>query len=90
MSLVLKYVTQAMNTTLSTVLALTPDGQTVGASMAIMNGQHEMSGTARKLAPGEVVAFTGLGDEIVRASVDVAPCGSRRAVQKLSRSVADP
>jgi mono/diheme cytochrome c family protein len=60
-SLVLKYVTQAMNTMLSTVLSLTPDGSTVRASMAVMDGQYEMSGSARKLAPGEVVEFTGLG-----------------------------
>jgi mono/diheme cytochrome c family protein len=60
-SLVLKYVTQAFNTTLSTVLALTPDGTNVRANMAVMDGQYEMAGSARKLAAGEVVKFTGLG-----------------------------
>ncbi len=60
-SLVLKYVTQAMNLTLSTVLVLTPDGATVRATMAVMDGQYEMAGSARKLAAGETVVFTGLG-----------------------------
>ncbi len=60
-SLVLKYLTQAMGTTLSTVLALTPNGTTVLASMAIMDGQYQMSGTARKLKPGEIAHATGLG-----------------------------
>jgi mono/diheme cytochrome c family protein/glucose/arabinose dehydrogenase len=60
-SLVLKYVTQAMNMTFPTVLTLTPDGATVRANMAVMDGQYEMSGSARKLAAGEVVRFTGFG-----------------------------
>jgi mono/diheme cytochrome c family protein len=59
-SLVLKYVTQAMNMSLSTVLVLTPDGSTVRATMAVMDGQYEMAGSARKLAAGETVTFTGL------------------------------
>jgi mono/diheme cytochrome c family protein len=60
-SLVLKYVTEAMNTMLSTVLTLTPDGTATRANMSIMDGQYEIPGTARKLKPGEQVAFTGLG-----------------------------
>ena len=60
-SLVLKYVTQAMNTMMSTVLTLTPDAAATRASMAVMDGQYEMTGSARKLKPGEQVTFTGLG-----------------------------
>jgi mono/diheme cytochrome c family protein len=60
-SLVLKYVMQAMNTMMSTVLTLTPDGAATRASMAVMDGQYEIAGSARKLKPGEKVTFTGLG-----------------------------
>ena len=60
-SLVLKYMTQAMGTLMSTVLTLTPDGATVRASMAVMDGQYEMSGTAAKQAPGAPVRATGFG-----------------------------
>jgi mono/diheme cytochrome c family protein len=60
-SLVLKYVTQAFNNALSTVLTITPDGANARASMAIMDGQYEMTGSARKLAAGETVQLTGLG-----------------------------
>ena len=60
-SLVLKYMTQAMGTLMSTVLTLTPDGATVRASMAVMDGQYQMSGTAAKQAPGTAVRATGFG-----------------------------
>jgi mono/diheme cytochrome c family protein len=60
-SLVLKYMTQAMGTLMSTVLTLTPDGAAVRANMAVMDGQYEMSGTAAKQAPGTTVRTTGFG-----------------------------
>ena len=47
-SLVLKYMTEAMGAPMSTVLTFTPDGTSVRASMAVMDGQYEMSGTAAK------------------------------------------
>jgi mono/diheme cytochrome c family protein len=60
-SLVLKYVMQAFNTSLPTVLSLTPGGAGVRALMSVMDGQYEIPGTARKLAPGETVVLTGFG-----------------------------
>ena len=59
--LVLKYMTQAMGTMMSTVLTLTPDRPGVRANMAIMDGQYEMSGTGTKQAPGTPVRATGFG-----------------------------
>ncbi len=58
-SLVLKYLTSAMGTTIPTVLVLTPDGAGARATMSVMNGQYQMSGTAAKLAPGAPVHATG-------------------------------
>jgi mono/diheme cytochrome c family protein len=58
-SLVLKYVTEAMGTVMSTVLTLTPDGAIARANMAVMDGQYEMSGTAAKQAPGAAIRATG-------------------------------
>jgi mono/diheme cytochrome c family protein len=60
-SLVLKYMTEAMGTSLSTVMTLTPDGSGLRANMAIMDGQYEMSGTAAKQARGAPVRATGFG-----------------------------
>jgi hypothetical protein len=60
-SLVLKYVTEAMGTPLSTVMTLTPEGSGLRANMAVMDGQYEMSGTAAKRAPGAPVRATGFG-----------------------------
>ena len=60
-SLVLKYMTGAMGTPMSTVLTLAPDGATVRANMAVMDGQYEMAGTAAKQAPDTTVRATGVG-----------------------------
>jgi mono/diheme cytochrome c family protein len=60
-SLVLKYMTQAMGTAMSTALTLTPEGPGLRANMAIMDGQYEMPGTAVKQAPGTLVRATGFG-----------------------------
>ncbi|HVW05353.1 MAG TPA: hypothetical protein VHB78_10115, partial [Vicinamibacterales bacterium] len=60
-SLVLKYVMQAFNNALSAVLTITPDGASGRATMAVMDGQYEMTGSARKLAPGETVQLTAFG-----------------------------
>ncbi len=59
--LVLKYVTAAMGTAMSTVLTLTPEGPALRANLAVMDGQYEMSGTATKQAPGAPVRATGFG-----------------------------
>jgi hypothetical protein len=59
--LVLKYMTQAMGTMLSTVLTLTPDGPALRANMAIMDGQYEMSGSGTKQALGTPIRATGFG-----------------------------
>ena len=40
--------THAMGTPISTVMTLTPDGAGLRANMAVMDGQYEMSGTARE------------------------------------------
>jgi hypothetical protein len=66
-SLVLKYRTEAMGTPTSTVLTLAPDGATVRANMAVMDGQDEMAGTAAKQAPGTTVRATGFGGRGGRA-----------------------
>ena len=60
-SLVLKYMSQPMGTPVSTVLTLTPDGASVRASMAVSDGQSEMSGTAAKQQAGAPVRPTGFG-----------------------------
>jgi mono/diheme cytochrome c family protein/glucose/arabinose dehydrogenase len=60
-SLVLKYVTEAMGTSMSTVLTLTPEGAIIRANMAVMDGQYEMTGTAAKQAPGAPIRATGFG-----------------------------
>ncbi len=60
-SLVLKYMSQPMGTPRSTVLTLTLDGASVRASMAVMDGQNEMSGTAAKQQAGAPVRPTGFG-----------------------------
>jgi mono/diheme cytochrome c family protein len=82
-SLVLKYMTQAMGNLMSTVLTLTPDGATVRASMAVMDGQYEMSGTAAKQAPGATVRATGFGGggrgAAASEATDVAPKTPYRA-----------
>jgi mono/diheme cytochrome c family protein/glucose/arabinose dehydrogenase len=59
--LVLKYMTAAMGTPLSTVLTLVPEGQVLRANMAVMDGQYEMSGTGARQAPGAPVRATGFG-----------------------------
>ena len=51
-SLVLKYMSQPMGTPISTVMTLTPDGAAFEPSMAVMDGQYEMAGTAAKQAAG--------------------------------------
>jgi mono/diheme cytochrome c family protein len=59
--LVLKYMSEAMGTALSTVLTLTPEGPALRANLAVMDGQYEMAGTAVKQAPGAPVRATGFG-----------------------------
>ena len=59
--LILKYMSEAMGSTISNVLTLTPDGQVLRAHMAIMDGQYEMSGSGTKQAPGTPVRATGFG-----------------------------
>jgi mono/diheme cytochrome c family protein len=59
--LVLKYMTEAMGTPLSTVMTLTPEGPGLRVNMAVMDGQYEMSGTGARQAPGAPVRATGLG-----------------------------
>ena len=58
--LVLKYMTAAMGTPISTVLTLTPEGQVLRANMAVMDGQYQMSGTGAKQAPGAPVRASGI------------------------------
>ena len=62
-SLVLKYVSSMQGTPISSVLTLTPDtaGPALRVSMAVMDGQYEMAGTAAKQAPGTQIRATGLG-----------------------------
>jgi mono/diheme cytochrome c family protein len=60
-SLVLRYVAQAMGQAMPTVLTLTPAGANLRATMAVMDGQYEMAGTAAKQAPGAPVRATGFG-----------------------------
>ncbi len=74
--LVLKYMTEAMGTPLSTVLTLTPEGQGLRANMAVMDGQYEMSGTGARQAPGAPVRATGFGG---------GGRGRRRATRPISR-----
>jgi len=75
--LVLKYMTEAMGSMISTVLTLTPDGQVLRAHMAIMDGQYEMSGSGTKQAPGTPVRATGFGGggrgAATSAATDFAP-----------------
>jgi hypothetical protein len=59
--LVLKYMSEAMGTALSTVLTLTSEGPALRANLAVMDGQYEMAGTAVKQAPGAPVRATGFG-----------------------------
>ncbi len=60
-SLVLKYATEMQGTATSNVMTLTPDGAGMKASLAVMDGQYEMAGTAAKQAPGAPVRATGFG-----------------------------
>ena len=60
-SLVLKYMSQPMATPMATVLTLTPDGASVRASMSVMDGQYQMSGTAAKQQAGAPVRASGFG-----------------------------
>jgi mono/diheme cytochrome c family protein len=60
-NLVLKYSMSIQGTPISSVLTLTPDGPGLRASMAIMDGQYEMAGSAVKQAPGTPVRATGFG-----------------------------
>jgi len=60
-NLVLKYFISMQGTPISSVLTLTPDGAGLRATMAIMDGQYEMSGTGAKQAPGTPVRATGFG-----------------------------
>ena len=75
--LVLKYMTEAMGSMISTVLTLTPDGQVLRAHMAIMDGQYQMSGSGTKQAPGTPVRATGFGGggrgAATSAATDFAP-----------------
>jgi mono/diheme cytochrome c family protein len=59
--LVLKYTMQAMGSAIPSVLTLTPDGANLRASMAVMDGQYELSGGATKQVPGKPVRATGFG-----------------------------
>jgi mono/diheme cytochrome c family protein len=59
--LVLKYTMQAMGSAIPSVLTLTPDGANLRASMAVMDGQYELSGSAAKQVPGKPVRATGFG-----------------------------
>jgi mono/diheme cytochrome c family protein len=59
--LVLKYMTEAMGTPLSTVLTLTPEGPGLRVIMSVMDGQYEMPGTGARQAPGAPVRATGFG-----------------------------
>jgi hypothetical protein len=66
-NLVLKYSMSIQGTPISSVLTLTPDGPGLRASMAIMDGQYEMAGSAVKQAPGTPVrSSTGRRDRDVR------------------------
>jgi mono/diheme cytochrome c family protein len=60
-SLVLKYFTDMQGTAVSTVMTLTPEGQGLRASMAVMDGQYEMAGVATKQAPGAPLRAGGFG-----------------------------
>ncbi len=60
-SLVLKYMTEAMGTSMSSVMTLTPAGPGLRANLAVMDGQYEMAGRAAKQTPGAPVRATGFG-----------------------------
>ena len=60
-NLVLKYMSQAMGQAISTVLTLAPDSANLRATMSIMDGQYELSGTAAKQASGAPIRATGFG-----------------------------
>ena len=77
-SLVLKYMSQPMGTPISTVLTLTPDGASVRASMAVMDGQYEMSGTAAKQQAGAPVAPHGIRRRPRRRRRAMPPTSRRR------------
>jgi mono/diheme cytochrome c family protein len=72
-NLVLKYVTDMQGRALSNVMTLTPNGAGLDVSLAVMDGQYEMAGTAAKQAAGAAPVRAGGFGPMTNETTDFTP-----------------